>query len=429
MSSDIKVEGFPYFPGVASGRLRKTMVTDNTPCILLLSQADLATVAVLPAGLIVVDAAPFSHQMIAILGLGIPTVLINSEQAMLLGEDTELMIDGGSGIISGGDQSAQLNKFTQVRCSGKPVLMADGELVNLSASVRDSLAAREAIENGAAGIGLVRSEFLVPDNDAIPDTDFYISAFSELCEAASSLKLTFRLLDIADDKMPGWLKKLNRVTAASGKQGVRLYNQEPVDRVIEAQLAALATVSAKYAIRVLLPFLVRLEEYEYWRGFVRQRLPDNIPVGAMVETPAMLLDINQLIKHADFVSIGCNDLIQFLNATDRDQSELHDYLDPYAPYLYRLFRQVAEQAGSKANQINLCGVWPQMQCVLPVLLGLGYRSFSVESAFIPHLANIVINTTKVESEKLAKRVCDAISTQQVLQLLQLSINRHPPFYL
>jgi len=210
-------------------------------------------------------------------------------------------------------------------------------------------------------------------------------------------------------------------------QGTRLYSTEPVARVIDAQLAALSELANQYSLRVIVPFIVRLEEFEFWLVRVRERLPDKVRVGVMAETPASVLDIHLLLNNADFVAIGCNDLMQTVFAADRDIVGVYHYLDPYAPGLFRLFRQIAGRVGQKLAQVQLCGLLPQIQGVLPVLLGLGYRSFSVDAPFIPHLSSVVTSLNQVECQDLASRVCEARTTQDVLQILQLPTERHPPF--
>jgi phosphoenolpyruvate-protein kinase (PTS system EI component) len=422
------IAGLPYFPGVAVARLHKGKDGDIAHRILLISYNEISTFAVLPAGLIVVESAPFSHAMIGLLGLGVPTVLINAQQAAMLEENMQLVIDGSSGLVSDDlNAAAPVVESSQNLKADKPLLMADGEPVNLYASVRQSSAASQAKELGAQAIGLVRSEFLSPDNGRVPDEKFYLQAFREICEASAPLTVTFRLLDVAADKIPPWLAGSDAVGKTLGVQGVRLYSIDSAQAVVEAQLKALAELSNDFSLRVLLPFLVRLEEYDYWLQHIRRRLPGDMPVGAMSETPAMVLDINRLLSHADFVVIGCNDLMQCVYAADRDQAELRYYLDAYAPVLYRLFRQVAEQAGEHLNHIQLCGVLAQMQGVLPVLLGLGYRTFLVDAPFIPHLANRITGITKAECETLAAQVCGATTTHEVLEILQLPTDRHPPF--
>ncbi len=427
---NIHIQGLPYFPGVAVARLHKGIEGDIAQRIVLISHDDISGFAILPMAFIVIESVPFSHKMVHLLGLGVPTVLISAQQAVTLEQNMQLVINGSTGLISNNlNVALPVEDLARPFESGKPVLMADGDQVNLCASVSNPLAADKASTLGATGIGLVRSEFVLPENNLVPDKAFYLRAFGEICEAASPLRLTFRLLDLAADKTPSWLKESDAREVTKGMQGVRLYSDDSVRAVIDAQLTALATLSNEFSIRVLVPFLVRLEEYEHWQTMIRQHLPEHVQIGAMVETPAMLLDIDQLLEHADFVAIGCNDLMQQVYAADRDQSELRHYLDPYAPLLYRLFRQVAKQSGERLKEIQLCGVLSQMQGVLPVLLGLGYRTFSVEASFVPHLANRVSNMTKTECEILAKQVCEAKTTRQVLEILQQPTDRHPPFCL
>lgn len=425
---DIHITGLPYFPGVAVSRLHKGRDGDITDRILLISQYEVSNFSALPAGFIVVESVPFSHAMIGLLGMGLPTVLITAQQAELLDQDMPLVIDGSSGLVSSNvDEVPTAAEFTQQLEAGQPVLMADGEPVNVCVSVRQASVATQAKALGAKAIGLVRSEFLLPANDRLPDEAFYSRAFGEICAAASPLTVTFRLLDVAADKVPPWLPQSDSTGQALGLQGVRLYSIDPVQEVIQAQLAALAGLSEVYPLRVLLPFLVRVEEYKHWSAVIRQVLPDEVPVGAMAETPAMVLDIAELLKHADFVAIGCNDLMQSVFAADRDQSALRDYLDPYAPMLYRLFRQVAQEAGEHLSHIQLCGVLSQIPGILPVLLGLGFRTFSVDAPFVPHLANGISNVTRAECERLAEQVCAAHTTRDVLEILQMPRDRHPPY--
>lgn len=428
MTRDATIVGMPYFPGVAVGRLQRGMDGATADHIVILRQDEIVAFATLPAGFIVVEAAPFSHTMIALLGYGVPTILISKQQADRLVTGVRLLIDGISGRIT--DDIAAYDVSPQALPSlhaGQPVLSTDGVAVSLCASVRHPTAAKHAVAMGAKGIGLVRSEFLTPGDNSIPDTAFYQSAFGDICEAATPLAVTFRLLDLAADKLPDWLPAPETADSALGLQGVRRYGSEPVRGVIKAQLAALNRLASRFNIRLLIPYLVRYEELNYWLAFVRQRLPSGLAVGAMAETPASALDISHWLVSADFIAIGCNDLMQCLYAADRDRPELQYYMDPYAPFLFRFFRHVAEQAGDNLHKVQLCGVLSQTQGVLPVLLGLGYRVFSVDAPFIPYLATIVAATSIADCETLAAEVCAAKETREVLESLRLATDRHMPF--
>lgn len=418
----IEMMGMPYFPGVAMGRMQRGASSDNTAHIALLTQAEICMLETVPAGVIVVEGAPFSHALITLLGLGVPTVLISAQQAESLQDGMMLYIDGISGRIS--DDLSALPTPAALHSPHQPgekLFLADGEAVNLYASVRQPMATRRAAQLGAQAIGLVRTEYLLPPHEQLPDTAFYCDTFRSICEAASPLPVTFRLLDVAADKIPAWFPHNAGVGRPLGLQGVRLYKLDPVANVVDAQLTALAQLADEFSLRVLIPFLVQVEEFVYWRDQIRQRLPAHVAVGAMAETLASVLDITSLLQCADFVAIGCNDLMQSLYATDRDLAELRHYLDPYAPVLFRLLHQVAEQADGQLEHIQLCGVLSQLQGIFPVLLGLGYRTFSVDAPFIPYLATVATQTTRSACENLAQQVCAANTTQDVLTILRLPV--------
>ena len=255
----MQITGFPYFPGVVVGRLHVGSEGDTAERILLLSQEQAARLGTLPAGIIVVDAMPFSHTMIGVLGLGVPTVLITAQQAAMLPAAGKLLIDGSRGVIT-----TDVSRPPPARVlrpnpeAGQPVLLADGQAVALRASVRQPSMAKQARALGAESIGLVRSEFLLPADDVQPGVEFFLNAFRSICEAASPLPVTFRLLDLAPDKMPPWLTKLDLAGQATGMQGVRSYHLEPVRAVVQAQVLALAMLADEFPLRVLLPYLVRL---------------------------------------------------------------------------------------------------------------------------------------------------------------------------
>lgn len=424
----IDMTAMPYFPGIVSGKLQTGAGSNDHRGIALIAQEEIRDIETVPAGLIVVEAAPFSHTMITLLGWGVPTVLVSADQAATLVDGMTLCVDGTTGRITENTESCR--KSVTERPSpptGRTVFERPGGTVELLASVRTPSAAQLAASNGARAVGLVRSEFVMPTDGSVPSVSFYRESFRSLCTAARPLPLTFRLLDVAADKRPAWLPSDETIGQALGLQGVRLYGTHPVDEVVERQIAALAELSEDYELRILIPFLVRVEEMMFWRDRVRAVLPRAVPVGAMAETIASVLDIEALLDVADFVAIGCNDLMQAVFSADRDQPRLRHYLDPYAPVLFRLFRQIAENAGNRCAQLQLCGVLPQITGVLPVLLGMGYRRFSVDAPFIPHLAQVVAETEHAECVRLAEAVCRARTTEEVLSILRIPGDRHAPY--
>ncbi|BAZ93061.1 phosphoenolpyruvate-protein phosphotransferase [Thiohalobacter thiocyanaticus] len=428
MPSEPIIHGMPYFPGRAAGRLHTRPDSLTGQHIALITPGDIRHITGLPAGFLIVEPTPFSHAMITLLGLGIPTVLIEAGQAQALQTGMPVGIDGMTGEIGiNAGIPARHAPSPRQRRPGARLNTVDGTRVRLLASVRSAAAARQAAAAGASGIGLVRSEFLSPQDGTIPDADFYRRSFRDLLDAAAPLPVTVRLLDLAADKLPAWLPPTPRLGEPLGLQGVRLYHTRPIQQVIRDQLTALAELADTHSIRLLLPFIVRLEELQCWQTMARRRLPDSVRIGAMAETLAAVLDIPHLLDSADFVAIGCNDLMQAVFSADRDEPVLRHYLDPYAPVLFRLFRQIAASAGERLERIQLCGVLAQIQGVLPVLLGLGYRNFSVDAPFIPHLADTIAGISLSDCEALAADICTARTTQQSLEILQLDSQRHPPY--
>ncbi|HDP89208.1 MAG TPA: phosphoenolpyruvate-protein phosphotransferase, partial [Thioalkalivibrio sp.] len=233
--SEVDIVGMPYVPGFATGRLQAGGRA-GAGDLALIGQDDIARVATPPAGFIVVEGAPFSHTLITLLGWGVPTVLVSAMQAAELTEGMALHLDGLSGRISSMRPAAWPPTPAQDLQTGRPLHMADGEPVHLLASVRTPEAARHAAQGGASAIGLVRSEFLVPADGAIPDATFYRREIRALCEAAAPLPVTLRLLDLAMDKLPPWLPRQAALGQSLGLQGVRLYPTSPVREVVEAQL-------------------------------------------------------------------------------------------------------------------------------------------------------------------------------------------------
>ena len=369
----------------------------------------------LPAGFVMVDGAPLSHSLIPLLGSGVPGILISSSQARELQAGIELILDGTTGLLTT-DLSVHVSP-REIPVAGGVPSTQDGVIVSLRVSVRSQQAVQDAVESGAEAIGLLRSEFLVPEDGQMPDVAFYYSAFRKLCKTAAGLPLTIRLFDVAASKRPSWLPLAPADTSVLGRQGVRLYADEPVHSIYKAQLQAIAALAPELKVCVLMPYVADLEELQYWHDDIRRQLVYPLPVGAMAETPAAALQLREWLDVVEFVAIGCNDLMQCLFGADRDQAELCRYLDPYAPALYRFLRQVADDVQDRLDAVQLCGVLPQLPGILPLLLGLGYRVFSVEATLLPHLWKTIAGTNAGEARMLAERVCRARSSAAVRELL------------
>jgi len=412
--------GIPYVPGRAQGKVQRHSQYCTEQDILLISQEDIAPLRGLkPGGIIVIDGAPYSHTMIQLLGLNIPTVIIDAQQAKQLLPQGNYRLDGATGEIIFAEELISAKESNvpyqapPAPTAGEAVTTIDGVEVYLNASVSSAAAAAMAVKHGAAAIGLIRSEYLQPSGTRIPDAKYYRKILTEIGEAALPLTLTIRLLDMAPDKKPSWLPELSGMRGPLGLQGVRLYHSPPVQQAMLSQVSAINQLTARFSIRLLIPFVSSIAEFLHWRDIVISMITAPIHVGAMLEAPAAVLDINNWRKHADFVSIGCNDLMQCLFAADRDLPPLRRYLNPYAPALFRFLQQVAVTAADGIAHTQLCGLLAQWPGILPLLVAMGYRRYSVEPVKIPYLAKTLHLTSVVKTQPLVQQVCNASSAGEV----------------
>ena len=401
-----------YVPGVVRGRLTRNPGTED---ILLADHETLRGLSRSPAGCVLLDAAPFSHVSIGLLSRGIPTVIIGAKEASQIVEGVEVILDGAAGLVLPAE--ADDGDSTVPPPPVPPDLRTlDGEPVELRASVRSVATARLARERGVAAIGLVRTEYLLPGESVKPDRTFYDQSFETILETAAPLPVTFRLLDLAPDKRPAWASAIP-TTNPLGLHGSLLYRFPLVRSVVEAQLQALRSLCRHFTVGLLVPNVATVAQFQQHRDVIESALAGaDVKVGAMLETPGAALAVDRFLA-AGSVAFGLNDLMQSLFGADRDLPAMCDQLDPYAPALYRLLRVTAELAGPDVDRVQLCGILPQLPGVLPLLLGLGYRTFSVDVAHAPYLARTVASRSVAADQGLADAVCAAASSRAVTDLL------------
>ena len=212
---------------------------------------------------------------------------------------------------------------------------------------------------------------------------------------------------------------MSGVEKTLGARGSQLYSIESVHRIFQAQVEAVGRLAARFDLSLILPNVWGPEAYLRWRSEIERLQNGAVRIGAMAETPAAAFAIADFAKRADFVAIGCNDLMQCFFGIDRNIAELSRFLDPCAPALLRFLREVAVAAGERLAEVRLCGLLPQFPGVLPVLVGIGFRSFSVEPRMIPYLAETIRGIDTVSASALATSVCSAPDSETVRGLLGL----------
>ncbi len=383
----------------------------DTPFILVaddLAPAD--TVTLTPErvlALITVRGGPTSHTAILARSLGIPAVVAVAEAASL--REGELVeVDGDAGRIRPGiapEEAADTNRRERERRAARaasrgPGRTADGHPVTLLLNIGDAAGAAAVAKVDAEGVGLFRTEFLYLDRQDAPPIDEQVALYTGVLGAMGGRKIVVRTLDAGADKPLPFLNPEHEENPALGVRGLRTARRSP--EVLADQLAALALAqrATGAVVWVMAPMVATAAEA---KGFVDLAHEHGLPVaGVMVEIPAAALRAADLLEHADFLSIGTNDLAQYTLAADRMAGELADLLDPWQPALLDLIRMTAEAGQAAGKSVGVCGEAAASPALAPVLVGLGITSLSMSASAVADVRDALAAVTLADCRELAR---------------------------
>jgi phosphotransferase system enzyme I (PtsI) len=288
---------------------------------------------------------------------------------------------------------------------------ADGVRIELLANVELAAEARVAEGHGAEGIGLFRTEFLYIDRSTPPTEDEQFAIYRETILAMNGKPVVLRTFDIGGDKFASSFEVPPELNPALGLRAVRLALSRP--EVLLVQLRAMARASAFGDLRILVPMVSQVAEMKKVRELLAQAVAeirargeataDTIPLGMMIEVPSAAILADVFARHADFFSLGTNDLVQYLLAVDRTNTELAPLASPYDPAALRLIANVAREAEAAGIPLSICGAMASDLHALPLLVGLGLRKLSMEPA--------TIRTVKAALRRLDATTCRTIATR------------------
>ncbi|HLN32582.1 MAG TPA: phosphoenolpyruvate--protein phosphotransferase [Gemmataceae bacterium] len=293
----------------------------------------------------------------------------------------------------------------------EPVTL-DGIQVTLLANVNGPADAAMAARVGAQGIGLYRTEYLFLTHPSVPNEDEQLAAYRAVIEAAPNHRVTIRTLDLGGDKQVPYLGNQHETNPFMGWRSIRLSSSHP--EFFQTQLRAILRSGCHGKVSLLFPMISTLEEVQRLKRMVartreslrRQGVAfgENIPLGVMLEVPAAALCIDALLDEVDFVSIGSNDLIQYVMAADRDNPKVAHLCEPFSPAILRLLQQVMRACIAHGTPVTLCGEMAgRPRCFLP-LFGMGLRQLSMSPAFVPTLKEFIRRTTLSAAQETTERV-------------------------
>ncbi|WP_168914976.1 phosphoenolpyruvate--protein phosphotransferase [Microcella flavibacter] len=322
---------------------------------------------------------PTSHTAILARELGLPAV-VGAAGVTALAEGTVLLVDGDTGEVIEQPTDEQRATATGVMTLPPwqgPAATADGHRVVLGANVGAPRDTRRAVERGAEGVGLFRTEFCFLDRRTEPSIDDQVAAYREVFAAFPGEKVIVRTLDAGSDKPLPFLTADDEPNPALGVRGFRTARRDGA--VLDHQLVAIARAAEAESaeVQVMAPMIATVQEAE---DFVQRARAAGIPsVGVMIETPSAAMVADELMRAVDFVSIGTNDLSQYTMAADRQSGELAALADPWQPALLRMIRLIGAAGERTGTPVGICGESAADPALAPVLVGLGATSLSMSA--------------------------------------------------
>jgi phosphoenolpyruvate-protein phosphotransferase (PTS system enzyme I) len=306
-------------------------------------------------------------------------------------------------------------KLTELRT--ERCMTADGRVIELGANLEVPEELPSVIENGADGIGLYRTEFFYLSRKQLPTEDAQFSAYRSIVEAMNPKPVNIRTLDVGGDKFASYLGTPIEKNPFLGLRGLRFSLQR--EEIFRTQLRAIFRASAYGNLRIMFPMVLGLEDLRRAREIVervrlqirKEGIPmgQKVPLGVMIETPASVFSIDQLVKECDFASIGTNDLIQYTLAVDRGNELISEIYEPLHPAVIRAIHTVVDAGHRAGIPVGICGEMAGEPLYAVLLVGLGLEEFSVSPYLVPEIKTIVRATTYPEARELAER-CMSLST-------------------
>jgi phosphoenolpyruvate-protein phosphotransferase/dihydroxyacetone kinase phosphotransfer subunit len=338
-----------------------------------------------------------AHAAILSRALGLPAAVGLGDVVLAIADGTPLLLDGDAGTLLVDPPPAALTAAQERReraaarraaaleRAGEPGAMRDGARVEVFANLGSAAEAAKAVELGAEGVGLLRTEFLFLDRPQLPDEDEQAETLREIARALDGRPLVVRTLDAGADKPLPALPMPSEANPFLGVRGIRLALQRP--EVLSTQLRAILRVAAEHPVKAMLPMVATLSEVQATRALLdeaRAATGIDVPLelGIMVEVPAAALTAARLAPHVDFFSVGTNDLTQYTMAAERGDERLAALLAGPQPAVLRLVRATVEAAEAHGRWVGVCGELAGDPAAAVLLAGLGVTELSMVPALI-----------------------------------------------
>ncbi|WP_296126400.1 phosphoenolpyruvate--protein phosphotransferase [uncultured Anaerococcus sp.] len=367
--------------------------------------------------------------MPALVGMGdVSTKVVGGEKAIL---------DGHKGILIVNPSEEELEKYQSLikeqaekkerlkTIKDKEAITKDGKHIEVSANIGNIEDLKLAIENGCDGVGLFRTEFLYMENTNFPTEEEQFEVYKEATEMLGEKPLIIRTLDIGGDKGLDYFKFPVEENPFLGYRAIRLCLDK--EDIFRTQLRALVRASAYGNLKIMIPFVVNIDELKSSIELIEEIKKDldqegiaynkDLDVGIMVETSASIIMADKFIKYADFFSIGTNDLTQYTLAVDRGNENIAHMYSNYNPAVLRAIKHVIDVSHEAGKWTGMCGAFAGDTEATKLLLGLGLDEFSGSSAKIAEIKDTILKSSLSEEEEFAKKAIDQELTCEVEKMV------------
>ncbi|MEO0482433.1 MAG: phosphoenolpyruvate--protein phosphotransferase [Planctomycetota bacterium] len=391
-----------------------------------------------------------SHTAIVARALGLPAVVATGSASESADDDLAVIVDGARGLIIFEPDEETLERYqTKVETQETyrlslnelrdlPAVTTDDQTVELLGNIEFPDEAPSVVANGAAGVGLYRTEFLYLERDDPPTEEEHFEAYSECVRGLNGLPLVIRTLDLGADKYGTEEREGRRPIRERnpflGLRSIRYTLRRP--ELFRPQLRAILRASALGDVRVMFPLVTSVHEFRHARMLLGDIMEDlseegipfnrEIKVGMMVETPASAIMAEVFAREADFLSIGTNDLVQYTLAVDRTNERVNDLFQPTHPAVIRMVRETVRGARRHGTPVSCCGEAAAEPEMALLLVGLGVRTLSVSASSAPQLKRLIRSVEMGACERLAKKAISFDSEAEVSAFLRSRVRKIVP---